>query len=81
MNKPDISEAQYAQGDVMRAVDAILDHKLPLDEKGAAKAEHVIREHGEGNRTLWPNPNYLRSTVYLAQEIVRAVRKGGRGRG
>ena len=76
MNQLDISEAQYAQGDVVRAVQTIAQHKLPLTSAGAEECERLMREHGKGNRTLWVHANYLRSTVHLAQECVRAAREG-----
>lgn len=74
MNLPDISEAQYAQGDVARAVDTIVDHNLPLTLDGVAECERLIREYGEGNRTLWVHPHYLPTAIGIAQEIVRRVR-------
>jgi hypothetical protein len=67
----DISEAQYAQGDLVRAAQTIIRHKLTLDTPGAVECERLIREYGEGNRPLWANPNYLPATIYMAQEIVR----------
>jgi len=72
---PDISEAQYAQGDVVRAVQTIARHNLTLDTAGAVECERLIREYGEGNRDLWVHPNYLRSAIYMAQEMVREVRE------
>lgn len=69
-----VPEAQYAQGDLVRAVQTIVQHNLPLDEAGAAECERLIREYGEGNRTLWGHPRYLRTTVHLAQECVREAR-------
>jgi hypothetical protein len=72
---PDISEAQYGQGDLVRAAMTIAQHKLPLTSKGAAECERLMREFGEGNRALWGHPHYLHSTISMAQEIVRAVRR------
>jgi len=74
MTPAGMPEAQYAQGDVVRAVDMIVDHNLPLTTAGADECERLIREHGEGNRTLWVHPHYLQTTINLAQEIVRRVR-------
>jgi hypothetical protein len=34
MTQPDISEAQYAQGDVVGAAQTIIRHKLPLTTEG-----------------------------------------------
>jgi hypothetical protein len=67
-------EGHYAQGDLCRAIQQIVMHKLPLTEEGAVECERIIREYGEGNRVLWTHPSYLRTTVYMAQELVREVR-------
>lgn len=75
MNIPDISEAQYAQGDLIRAAQTIVRNRLALDSAGAAECERLIREHGEGNRRLWVNPNYLQTTIHLAQAIVQDVQE------
>lgn len=72
-------EGHYAQGDVVRAVDMILQHKLPLDLAGATECERLIREYGEGNRILWSHEEYLRTTIFMAQEIVRRVRHAAAG--
>lgn len=69
-----VAEAQYAQGDVVRAIQTIARHNLPLTTAGADECERLIRENGEGNRTLWGQLNYLRTTIHLAQECVREVR-------
>ncbi len=76
MNLPDISDALFGQGDVMRAVRAIVDHRLPLTPEGATECERVIREHGEGFRQKWAHPRWLPQTIAMAQAIVEAVRKG-----
>jgi hypothetical protein len=75
MNNPKIndavSEAQYAQGDLVRAAQQIVMHNLPLTTEGAVECERIMREFGEGNRALWGHPTYLRTTINMAQEIVR----------
>jgi hypothetical protein len=76
MSAPSVAEARYAQGDLVRAAQQIVMHNLQLTEEGAAECERIIREYGEGNTVLWTHPNYLRETIYLAQEIVREVREG-----
>jgi hypothetical protein len=67
-------EAHFAQGDLVRAVQTIVQHKLPLTTAGADECERLIREFGEGNRTLWGRRNYLRTTIHFAQECVREAR-------
>ena len=74
MSTPDVAEAQYAQGDLVRAAQTIARHKLPLTPQGAAECERLMREYGEGNTSLWTHPTYLRSTIHMAQEIVREAR-------
>jgi hypothetical protein len=76
MSGPDMMEGHYAQGDLVRAAQQIVMHDLPLTEEGAVECERIMREFGEGNRVLWVYPNYLRMTIYMAQEIVREVREG-----
>jgi hypothetical protein len=80
MNIPDISEAQYCQGDLARAVQTISQHNLPLDSAGAAEAERLIREYGEGNTPMWVHPRYLQTAVHVAQELVRQVREDDKAR-
>lgn len=72
----DISEAQYAQGDVVRAVRMIVTHGIPLTQAGAVECERQMREFGEGNRALWVHPNYLQSVAFMAQDIIRTVLEG-----
>jgi hypothetical protein len=74
MSVQDISEAQFAQGDVVGAAQTIIRHKLPLNMVGAAECERQMREAGVGNRTLWMHPRYLRTAIHLAQAIIREVR-------
>ena len=74
MKTPSVAEAQYAQGDLIRAVQRIVQDKLPLTSEGAAECERLMREYGEGNTVLWGHPNYLRTTIHTAQEVVREVR-------
>ncbi len=71
-----VSEAQYAQGDVVRAVQTIVANRIPLTSIGALQCEAQMRMLGEGNRSLWGHPTYLLSVVHMAQEIVRMVLKG-----
>jgi hypothetical protein len=75
VNAPDVSELQYAQGDIGRAVQILVDHQLSWKfEWGAIECERIMREHGEGNTTMWIHPSYLRTTIHMAQEIVAYVR-------
>ena len=80
MNVPDISEAQYCQGDLARAVQTISQHNLTLDSAGAIEAERLIREYGEGNTPMWAHPRYLMTAVHMAQELVRQVREDDEAR-
>jgi hypothetical protein len=68
-------ELHYAQGDLMRAVQTIVTHKLPLDLPGHAGCERIMREYGEGNTCMWSREGYLQTTINLAQECVREARK------
>ena len=68
-------ELQYAQGDLMRAVQTIVTHKLTLDSIGHAQCERIMRKYGEGNTPMWSRPGYLDTTINLAQECVREARK------
>jgi hypothetical protein len=74
----DVSELQYAQGDVMLAVQTIVRLKLPLTTAGADACESDMREHGGGNTTYWKHDGYLRTAIHLAQECVREARNGYR---
>lgn len=76
MTPEDISNALYGQGDVVRAVNFIVDHKLPLTTEGAQECERLIREYGEGFRDAWSHPVWLPQTIAMAQAIVLAVREG-----
>lgn len=67
------AEAQYIQGDLVRAVQTMLRHRLPLNVKGAAECERLIRENGEGNTVLWHHKEYLPTTIKLAQAILHEV--------
>jgi hypothetical protein len=78
MSPPDISEAQFAQGDLARAVQTIAANNLPTTTtEGALECERLMRENGEGNTALWTNPRYLPTTIGLAQALVEAVRQAG----
>jgi hypothetical protein len=74
LNVPDISEAQYCQGDLTIAIQFISQHNLPLDKAGAIEAERLIREYGEGNRPLWVHPEYLRYCIFTGQALIGQVR-------
>ena len=72
-DKIEVAELQYAQGDVVMAAQMIALNNLSLDTEGATECERLMREYGKGNRSYWSHENYLRSSIFLAQECVRVA--------
>jgi hypothetical protein len=74
----EVIELQRAQGDLVRAVQTIVRHNLPLTLKGAHECERLRREYREGNLSVWNHDKYLYTAISMAQECVREAREGYR---
>ena len=76
MSPPDTTEARYLQGDLVRAMQTFVTHKLPATTAGAAECERMLVENREGTAALLRDAEYRGATIRLAQAVMEQLQEG-----